>query len=184
MDGSGLEVRIDALDRRLIEALQENGRESFRHIAGRLDVSEGTIRARYRRLAAMTVVQVTAIANPLVLGFDAMAMVGVRTSLSPKLVVDSISELPEASYIVITSGRFDLLVELVCVDRSHLLEVTTRLRETEGVASTETFVYLELSKQLYDWGVHLDEGADTDQTVTATAAAKDSNPTGPEKPHA
>lgn len=145
-------LRIDALDRRLIETLQEDGRESFRRIAERLDVSEGTIRARYRRLVSASVVQVTAITNPLALGFDAMAMVGVKTAHAPQRVAALLSDWREVSYVVVTSGRFDLLVELVCVDRNHLLELIGRLRDLESVTSTETFVYLELSKQLYDWG--------------------------------
>ena len=91
--------------------------------------------------------------NPLGLGFDAMAMVGVRTSGPPEEVADAIAQLDEADYVVVAAGQFDLLVELVCVDRRHLLDVTNRIRALDGVASTETFVYLELHKQLYDWGI-------------------------------
>src|SRR5713226_4187808 len=69
-------VAIDDLDRQLIEALQQNGRESFRQIAENIGVAEGTIRARYRKLIAANALQVTAITNPLVLGFEAMSMVG------------------------------------------------------------------------------------------------------------
>jgi hypothetical protein len=42
--------RVDELDRKIIEALQDNGRESFRRIAARLGVSEGTIRGRDARV--------------------------------------------------------------------------------------------------------------------------------------
>src|SRR3954470_18232152 len=60
---------IDALDRRIIEALQANGRESFRRIAGELGVSEATVRARYARLSEANVLQVVGVTNPLGLGF-------------------------------------------------------------------------------------------------------------------
>jgi Lrp/AsnC family transcriptional regulator, regulator for asnA, asnC and gidA len=143
---------IDDLDRRIIEALQENGRESFRRIADQLGVSEATIRNRYARLCADSVLQVTGVTNPLGLGFDAMAMLGVRTTVPPGPVADEIATWQEADYVVITAGQFDVIVELVCVDRHHLLEVINRVRSLEGVASTESFVYLELCKQLYNWG--------------------------------
>jgi len=144
---------LDDVDRALIEALQQNGRDSFRRIAAEVGVSEATIRARYQRLCDDGIVQVTAVTNPLGLGFDAMAMVGVRTAGPPDEVAERIGQLEEADYVVVAAGQFDLLVEVVCVDRRHLLDVTNRIRSLKGVASTETFVYLELRKQLYDWGI-------------------------------
>lgn len=145
--------RLDDVDRALIEALQRNGRDSFRRIAGELDVSEATIRARYQRLCDDGVLQVTAVTNPLGLGFEAMALVGVRTSGAPEQVAEEVAQLEESDYIVVAAGQFDLLVEVVCVDRRHLLDVTNRIRSLDGVTSTESFVYLELRKQLYDWGI-------------------------------
>jgi len=147
--------RIDALDRRIIEALQRNGRESFRRIAAAARVSEATIRARYGRLVDDGVVQVTAVTNPLALGFEAMAMVGVRTAGAPESLADEIAGWEEAGYVVVCAGRFDLLVELICADRRHLLELTNRLRALDEVVSTETFLYLDLWKLLYDWGVRV-----------------------------
>ena len=85
--------RVDDLDRKIIEALQENGRESFRRIAARLGVSEGTIRARYARLTSEGILQVVAVTNPLGLGFD-QALVGLKTSGSPGEVADEISRWP------------------------------------------------------------------------------------------
>jgi Lrp/AsnC family transcriptional regulator for asnA, asnC and gidA len=147
----------DALDQRIIEALQQNGRESFRRIAAALGVSEATVRARYARLSSANVLQVVAVTNPLGLGFDGMAMVGVRTAGSPEPVADEIASWEEADYVVITAGQFDLLVELVCADRRAILDVTNRMRALEGVVSTETFLYLRMCKQLYDWGTRVEE---------------------------
>ena len=121
---------LDHVDRGIIEALQRNGRESFRQIAASLGVSEATVRARYGKLCDQNILQVTGVTNPLGLGFEAQAMVGIRTT-----------------------GRFDVLVEVVCADRHGLLDVTNRIRELPRVISTESFLYLELWKQLYDWGV-------------------------------
>lgn len=146
---------LDAVDQSIIEALQKNGRESFRRIAAGVGVSEATIRARYARLCEDNILQVTAITNPLGLGFDAQAMVGVRTTGPPEPVANEISTWHEADYVVITAGRFDILVELVCADSRELLDLTNRIRAVEGVVTTESFLYLELWKQIYDWGARV-----------------------------
>jgi Lrp/AsnC family transcriptional regulator, regulator for asnA, asnC and gidA len=143
--------RIDDLDRRLIEALQRNGRESFRAIATQLGVSEATVRSRYGRLVEEGIVQVVAVTNPLGLGFE-QALIGVKTSGPPSAVADAISRWPEADYVVVTAGQFDVVVEIVTASRAELLELTNRIRALDGVVSTETFLYLEMWKQLYDWG--------------------------------
>jgi Lrp/AsnC family transcriptional regulator for asnA, asnC and gidA len=143
--------RIDALDQGIIEALQENGRESFRAIAARLSVSEATVRARYGRLCDDDILQVVGVTNPLGLGFE-QALIGLKTTGSPQPVADEIASWAEADYVVVTAGQYDLVVEIVAAGRRALLDVTNRMRELDGVVSTETFLYLDLVKQLYDWG--------------------------------
>ena len=147
--------RTDELDRRIIEALQANGRESFRAIAARVGVSEATVRARYGRLTVEGILQVVAVTNPLGLGFE-QALVGVKTSGAPQPAADEIASWREADYVVVTAGQYDIIVELVAADRRELLELTNRIRALDGVVSTETFLYLDMVKQLYDWGTHVD----------------------------
>jgi Lrp/AsnC family transcriptional regulator, regulator for asnA, asnC and gidA len=142
---------IDALDQGIIEELQANGRVPFRRIAARLGVSEATVRARYTRLSSDNILQVVAVTNPLGLGFE-QALVGVNVNGSPQPVAEEISSWAEADYVVVTAGQYDLVVELVAADRRELLELTNRMRAHDGVVSTETFLYLDLVKQLYDWG--------------------------------
>ena len=143
--------RVDDLDRRIIEALQGNGREAFRAIAAQLGVSEATVRARYGRLTSEGILQVVAVTNPLGLGYE-QALVGIKASGPPEAVADEIARWPEADYVVVTAGQFDIVVEVVATGRRHLLDLTNRMRALDGVVSTETFFYLEMWKQLYDWG--------------------------------
>lgn len=150
---------LDDVDRGIIEALQANGRASFRSIASRVGVGEATVRARYAKLVEDGILQVTGVTNPLGLGFDAMALLGINTAGAPEPVADVLSGWEETSYVVVTAGRFDVLVELVCVDRRHLLDLTTRIREVPGVVTTETFLYLQLAKQVFAWGTHVGEAA-------------------------
>src|SRR5439155_21829386 len=113
--------RLDELDRRIIEALQENGRVPFLQLARELGVSEATIRNRYQRLCESDFLQVVGVTNPLALGFDSSALVGVRVSGSPMDVAEELAGWKEASYVVVTAGQFDVLVELICSDRLHLM---------------------------------------------------------------
>jgi Lrp/AsnC family transcriptional regulator for asnA, asnC and gidA len=150
---------LDPVDRGIIEALQENGRVSFRAVASRIGVAEATVRSRYGRLVDDGILHVTGVTNPLGLGFDAMAMIGIKTSGSPEPVADAIGAWEESSYVVVTAGRYDVLVEVVCTDRHHLLELTSRARAVDGVVTTETFLYLTLAKQVFAWGTHVHEEA-------------------------
>ena len=86
-------------------------------------------------------------------GFTRQAMIGIRVDGALDPVVAAVSELAEVAYVVITAGSFDVLAEVICEDDEHLLRIMNdRIRTIDGVRSTETFVYLELSKQTYTWG--------------------------------
>jgi Lrp/AsnC family transcriptional regulator for asnA, asnC and gidA len=145
-------VKLDPVNRRIIEILQREGRCPFTVIARELGLSEAAVRSRVRRLTEAGVVDVVAVTNPLMLGFEVMALVGVQANSDIQAVARVVSDWPETSYIVITSGSYDLLVEVVCEHNRHLLETVQRLREIDGVKSTETFMYLDMVKMTYAWG--------------------------------
>jgi Lrp/AsnC family transcriptional regulator for asnA, asnC and gidA len=80
-------------------------------------------------------------------------MIGIRAEGDLQALADALADLAEVDYVVITAGGFDVLVEVVCTGDDHLLEVLNeRIRTLPGVRATETFVYLKLRKQLYNWG--------------------------------
>jgi Lrp/AsnC family transcriptional regulator for asnA, asnC and gidA len=83
-----------------------------------------------------------------------MAMIGVRCESDQLVTVaDQLAAMPEVDYVVITAGTYDLLVETVCEDNEALLRfLTEKLRALDGVRETETFVYLRMVKQTYQWG--------------------------------
>jgi Lrp/AsnC family transcriptional regulator for asnA, asnC and gidA len=145
---------VSALDKRIIEHLQTDGRRPFTQIANDLGVSEAAVRARTNRLIERGILQVVGVTDPLKLGFQQMAMIGIRCE-SDKLieVSESLAEMPEVDYVVITAGTYDLLIETVCEDNEALLVfLAERLRAIDGVRETETFVYLRLVKQTYQYG--------------------------------
>ena len=146
--------QLDDVSKAIIEQLQQDGRRSYAAIGKVVGLSEAAVRQRVQRLIESGVMQVVAVTDPLELGFARQAMVGVRVSGPLEPVADAIAELDEVDYVVITAGSYDLLVEVVCESDEHLLElISGRIRTIEGVAATETFMYLRLRKQTYSWGV-------------------------------
>jgi len=144
---------LDDVGKAIVEQLQQDGRRSYATIARAVGLSEAAVRQRVARLQDAGVIQVVAVTDPLQLGFHRQAMVGVRVDGDIVAVADALAEIAEVEYVVITAGSFDVLVEAVCEDDDHLLElVGRRIRGVAGVRSTETFVYLKLRKQHYDWG--------------------------------
>ena len=145
---------ISELDKRIIEHLQQDGRRPFTQIATELGVSEAAVRARTNRLVERGILQIVGVTDPLKLGFHQQAMIGIRCERDRLIdVADAVAAFPEVDYVVITSGTYDLLIETVCEDNEALLNfLTGRLRRIEGVRETETFVYLRMVKQTYQWG--------------------------------
>lgn len=145
---------LDDVSKAIIEQLQQDGRRSYAAMGKAVGLSEAAVRQRVQRLIDTGVVQVVAVTDPLQLGFARQAMIGVKATGPLEPVADAIAELDEAEYVVITAGSYDLLVEVLCESDEHLLEVVSgRIRSIEGVVETETFMYLDLRKQVYSWGV-------------------------------
>lgn len=142
---------LDQTDICIIEALREDGREAFSQIAERLNVSPGMIRQRYNRLVELGVLKVVAITNPIHRGLKTMALIGIRTNGNRMLeVADKVSALEEVLYLIVVSGRFDLVAEVFCRDNEDLLKfMTEKLYRIEGVREAETFMHLKIVKEVY-----------------------------------
>jgi Lrp/AsnC family transcriptional regulator for asnA, asnC and gidA len=144
---------LDDVSKRIIEQLQEDGRRTYATIGKAVGLSEAAVRQRVQRLLDAGVMQIVAVTDPMQLGFSRQAMIGVRVEGDISAVADQLVEMAEVEYLVITAGSFDLLIEVVCEDDDHLLDLLShRIRALPAVKSTETFVYLKLCKQLYNWG--------------------------------
>ena len=144
---------LDSVAKRIIEQLQEDGRRSYASIAKAVGLSEAAVRQRVQRLLDTGVVQIVAVTDPLHVGFERQALIGMNIQGDVTAVADALAEIPEVDYVVITAGSFDVIAEVVCENDDHLLDLlSSRIRILEGVTGTETFVYLRLRKQLYNWG--------------------------------
>ena len=148
MDQQISKTPIDEVDQRIIEALQQDGRRPFTRIAADLGISEASVRQRVAQLVNTEVIQIAAVTNPVKLGFSLASMVGLRVEGSRLLeVAQEIAEFDEVIYLIICSGRFDLLAEVVCRDNDHFLSfLTNKLYKVGGVVQAETSMYLRVVK--------------------------------------
>ena len=147
------QAKIDDIDLQIIRILNKDGRAPFAQIAKQLGVSTGMIRQRYHRLVQEGVLQVVAITNPLLMGFATMAQIGVKADVSRlEEIAEEIALFEEVIYLVLLTGSYDLHVEVVCRDNTHLLNfLTKKLHAVEGVKEAETFMSLRIAKENYGW---------------------------------
>lgn len=144
---------LDEVSKRIIEQLQEDGRRSYAAIGKAVRLSEAAVRQRVQRLITQGVMQIVAVTDPLMLGFRRQAMIGIKADGDLEEVAARLSALPQAEYVVICAGSFDILIELLCEDDEQLISiVNNEVRAIPGVHGAETFVYLRLAKQTYAWG--------------------------------
>ncbi|WP_205752069.1 Lrp/AsnC family transcriptional regulator [Cryptosporangium phraense] len=151
---------LDDIDREIVAALQHDGRRSYSSLATDLGVGESVVRYRVQRLEKSGILQIVGIADPLKVGFDLMAMVGVGVESGRLAEVSAtLALLPEASYVASVAGRFDLLVEVVCRDTKHFSSLLTEgIQCVPGVVRTESFLILSIEKMAYGWDVRKNVG--------------------------
>jgi Lrp/AsnC family transcriptional regulator for asnA, asnC and gidA len=146
-------VVLDDIDKAIIRELQLDGRTPYAKLGPAVGLSQAAVRQRVQRLMENGVMQVVAVTDPLMLGFTLEAMIGVEVDGDLRTVASKVAQVDNVDYVVVTTGRFDLVVEVVCRDHEELLHlINDVIRAIPGVRATETFTYLHLEKQTYSWG--------------------------------
>ena len=151
-NGNSHSAAVDEVSKAIIEQLQEDGRRSYAAIGKAIGLSEAAVRQRVQKLTDAGIVQIVAVTNPLQLGFARQAMLGIKTGADLLEVSDKIAALDQVDYCLVTAGSFDILAEVICENDQDLLRLVNQIRGIPGVLSTETFMYLSLRKQEYNWG--------------------------------
>lgn len=146
--------QLDDVSLAIIGQLQQDGRRSYAAIGKVVGLSEAAVRQRVQRLVDSGVMQiVAAVIDPLQLGFARAAMLGIRVSGPTAPVADALVEMDEVIYVVVTAGSIDIVAEVVAKSDADLLTVSDQIRRIPGVQSTESFVYLQTRKEVYNWGL-------------------------------
>lgn len=145
-----MKLALDSVDVAILEGLQEEGRRSYRQIARDVGVSEGTVRARVRRLEDAGVLRVIAFVDPSRLGSSVLALVLVRVATAQHdAVVAALAALPEATYVSSLVGRADVYIQIICEDNESLWNLVSAIRGLPGVLETETMLEMAVHKFSY-----------------------------------
>jgi Lrp/AsnC family transcriptional regulator for asnA, asnC and gidA len=144
-------MRIDDTSRRILEILQRDGRCPNTVIGRAVGISEAAVRSRIHALTEAGVLQIVGLTDPSNMGFGVIAMIGVQASSDLNRIAELVSGWQETTYVVISAGSFDLLIEVVCKDNADLLGLVERLRAVDGVRTSETFIYISRHKLNYAW---------------------------------
>jgi Lrp/AsnC family transcriptional regulator, regulator for asnA, asnC and gidA len=143
----------DEVSKAIIEQLQADGRRPYSTIGKAVGLSEAAVRQRVQKLIDGGVMQIVAVTDPMQVGFARQAMIAISASGDIEAIAEALAKIDEVDYIVVTAGSVDLLVEVVVEDDEHLLRlVNHQIRAIDGITRTESFLYLKLVKQTYNWG--------------------------------
>jgi Lrp/AsnC family transcriptional regulator for asnA, asnC and gidA len=146
-------VSLDDLDRCLIELLAHDARISNRKIASQLDVTEGTVRSRIKRLERDKLIRFTAVTSMSGARRVRMAFIRVQAELAqiPE-ITERLEGMAAVGAILVTMGRFNLLVIYLFedLDEMHALASDT-LMSIPGVHHVETAIAMNTLK--YDYRV-------------------------------
>jgi Lrp/AsnC family transcriptional regulator for asnA, asnC and gidA len=143
----------DDVGKAIIEQLQEDGRRPYATIGKAVGLSEAAVRQRVQKLVETGVMQIVAVTDPMQVGFHRQAMVAISATGDTSEIAKRLADILEVVYLVVIAGSFDILAEIVVTDDDHLLRlVNEQIRTIPGVTRTETFLYLKLTKQTYNWG--------------------------------
>ncbi|MEA2228922.1 MAG: hypothetical protein QOF04_2552 [Solirubrobacteraceae bacterium] len=154
---------LSDLDRDIIRILQRDGRRPFAQMARDLGVTEKTVRRHVDGLRSNEIIEITTIADHEVLGYGSSALVGVRVapSAQPSRVAATLAELDEVDYVVVATGRFQVIAEVLCRDTMELITtLEQRVTTVDGVIDCESFPYLRLYYQQPAWSDARDKTRD------------------------
>lgn len=141
----------DDLDRSILRILMRDANVPYTDIARELSVSGGTIHVRMKKMQDAGVVQGARLAvNPMALGFDITAFIGVYfdKGTAYQRVREEVLSIPEVIESHYTTGLYSMFLKVICRDTRHLRQVLNeKIQSIEGVQRTETFISLEESVQ-------------------------------------
>lgn len=140
---------LDGLDFSILLQLQQDGRKSFTDMAEALGVSISTIRTRVTKLIEDKTIQIIGRVNPEKVGFHAYA--SIKISVRPANLINTVAhqllEFKEVSFLAITSGNYDLEVDVMCRDNNHLIQlINERISPIEGIHKTKVDMYFKVLK--------------------------------------
>jgi Lrp/AsnC family transcriptional regulator for asnA, asnC and gidA len=146
---------LDPTERRMVELLQEDGRLSVAELARELNVTEVTARRKLKRLLADGVIRVVATVDPFDVGYETPVIIGLKVERGKlDAVASAISRYPQVRYVGASTGRVDLIVEIVTRTNQDLADfLMNELQAIDGITDSETNLIVRIYKQTWHWGI-------------------------------
>ncbi|WP_055589085.1 Lrp/AsnC family transcriptional regulator [Peterkaempfera griseoplana] len=145
---------MDDIDRAILRELQTDGRIAYADLGPKVGLSASAARQRLQRLLDSKVVQVVGVTDPMAMGRQSMALLGISVDGDPRAVADVLAQREEVVYMVLTAGPYDLFAEVVCGQPADLLDlVNDVVRPIDGVTGVETFPYFGIHTHRFLWDV-------------------------------
>ena len=140
-----IEYTPDNIDKKIVAELQKNGRTSYKVIAKRLNLSDGTIRLRTAKMIENNFVKISAIVNPFFYENSITAMIGMKLERrNHTKIMQKISRLNGVKSVVNPTGRYDIIVEVFFHSRKELRSFLVEdINKVGGILSSETFIFLD-----------------------------------------
>lgn len=146
-------MTIDDLDRQILQNLQEDGRISYVTLANQLNVSEGTIRKRVKKLEENNILQIVGVTEPFKVGLDTVAFLWLEVQRGQvNNVIEKLKDVVPIRYLAVTTGSYDLVATVVLPNRDQLIKLLNEvIPKIDGIISIETSIILKIHKQIYNW---------------------------------
>jgi len=147
--------KLDKIDLAIIRHLQKDGRRPYVEIAADLGLAASTVQQRATRLIESNLVQITAVTDPATIGYPVAATIAIKVEGIRLLeAAAAIEKFAEVGYVALCTGPYDILIEVGCRDNDEMLNfISGKLAKVKGVRETETFLYLRIVKNTYQWGL-------------------------------
>lgn len=147
-----MNYELDELDHGIIKYMAEDGRISFAELSKNLQVTEKTIRLRYKNLLEKEILGVVGIVNPIAVGLKAGAIIQMKVkSRSIAKVIEGLKRIPAIRYITVTSGEYPLLVQITVKDQEKITEVVYAINDIEEVTAVNTIIQLDVFKNTFEY---------------------------------
>lgn len=144
---------LDEFDREIIRLLQTDGRMPFLTIANQLGLAEGTVRRRVAKLLDEGLMRVVGMADPFKVGLKTVSIVGLKVDRGQiEHIAERLSALNEVRYVALSTGNYDLVIEVVVANNDELLTfLVDTLSEIPGINNTGTSIVLKVAKEDLAW---------------------------------
>jgi len=138
---------LDQNDKRMVAALTRDGQLSPAKIADEIGVTAPTVRSRMKNLITAGALKVAGLLNPMKAKGLTVALVGISLNSHEQLdeKLDQIGSLPRVNWCAVVTGRYDIIVEIVCSDDiGDLYDFLDQdLSQVGGINSSESFVVMK-----------------------------------------